>query len=341
LSRARGLLARRLRLRGMGVAGVPLAAAVVAESLTASVPRALLRSTVQAAAGGRVSAPVAALTHGVMTNMLLTKLRPASALLVIGAVIAFAATGYRGEAAPEKPGAGKPEPAKAEGEKPIDETLADPILFHPRVWLELKLSAEQRDEIDRLLDQQETSSTDFLKQAVRAVRGGNPKASAEASLRAQERIAALPRQTAVAVQTKVLKPDQAKRLRQITLQAKGPDAFLRDDVRAALKYTSEQEKALPDQVESAWQRIRTGGDETASEAHAGAMTKLLEGFSKDQQQAWEALTGKPFPMPEIVVRKTLNQHAGAVGMFAPPPTGGFPGAGFPGPAGGRLPSPPK
>jgi RNA polymerase sigma factor (sigma-70 family) len=342
LSRARGLLARRLRLRGIGVAAVPLAAAVVADSLTASVPRALLRSTVQAAAGGRVSAPVAALTHGVMTNMLLTKLRPASAILVIGALIVFAATGYRGEAAPEKVG-GKPTPAKDEAEKPIDESLADPILFHPRVWVELKLSAEQRDEIDRLLDKQETDSTEFLKEAVRTIRGGgnNRQAAIEASLRSQERIAKLPKQTAVTIQTKLLKPDQAKRLRQITLQAKGPDAFLRDDVRSALKYSTEQEKALPDQVESAWQRIRTGGDETASEAHAGAMTKLLEGLTKEQQKAWEDLTGKSFPMPEIVVRKMLNQHAGAAGPFAAPLPVGFPGAVPPPLPGAVLPAPPK
>ena len=342
LSRARGLLARRLRLRGIGVAAVPLAAAV-ADSLSASVPRALLRSTVQATFGGRVSAPVAALTHGVMTNMLLTKLRPASAILVIGALIVFAATGYRGEAAPEKVGAEKPTPAKDEAEKAIDESLADPILFHPRVWLELKLSAEQRDEIDRLLDKQETDSTEFLKEAVRTIRGGgnNRQAAMEASLRSQERIAKLPKQTAVAIQTKVLKPDQAKRMRQITLQATGPDAFLREDVRAALKYSTEQEKALPDQLESAWQRIRTGGDETASEAHAGAMTKLLEGLTKEQQKAWEDLTGKSFPMPEIVVRKMLNQHAGAAGPFAAPPPVGFPGAVPPPLPGAAPPVPPK
>ncbi|HKA07486.1 MAG TPA: RNA polymerase sigma factor, partial [Gemmataceae bacterium] len=343
LSRARRLLARRLRLRAVGVAAVPLVGAVVADSLTASVPRALLRSTVQAASGGRVSAPVAALTHGVMTNMLLTKLRPASAILVIGAMIVFAATGYRGEAAPEKPGAGKPAPPTADAEKPIDETLADPILFHPRVWLELKLSAEQRDEIDRLLDKQETDATEFMKEAVRTIRaGGNQQAAAEASVRAQNRIAQLSKQTAVAIQTKVLKPDQAKRMRQITLQAKGPDAFLRHDVRAALKYTSEQEKALSDQVESGWNKIRIGGDQSASEAFAAACSSFFEDFTKDQRKAWEELTGKSFQMPEIVVRKVLNQHALAAGPVFAPPGGVIPplpaAPGGPAPA---APPPPK
>jgi RNA polymerase sigma factor (sigma-70 family) len=341
LSRARGLLARRLRRPGVGVAAIPLAGAVVADSLTASVPRALLRSTVQAASGGRVSAPVAALTHGVMTKMLLNKLRPASALLMIGALIVFAATGYRGDAAPEKVGGGKPEPAKAEGEKPFDESLADPILFHPRVWLELKLSAEQRDEIDRLLDADEVRHTEFMKEMFKANQGGNPKAAAEARARAMARIAKLPNETAATIHTKVLKPEQARRLRQITLQAKGPDVFLRDDIRTALKYTSEQEKVLADQVESAWQGIRTGGEVPASEAYASAMTKLLEGLTKEQQKAWADLTGKSFPMPEIVVRKMMNQHAGAVGGFAPAPAAGFPGAVIPPAPGVPLPLPPK
>jgi len=326
LSRARNLLARRLRLRGLDVAAVPLAAAVVADSLTASVPRPLLRSTVQAATGGRVSAPVTALTHGVMTNMLLTKLRPASALLVIGVLVAFAATGYRGEAAPDKPGGGKPTPAKAEGEKPFDESLADPILFHPRVWLELKLSAEQRDEIDRLLDADEVRHSELMKEMVKANQGGNPQAAAALRARTLMQIAKLPKETAAKIQTTVLKPEQARRLRQITLQGKGPDAFLRDDVRTALRYTSEQQKALADQVEDAWNRIRTGGIDTAAETYTAAMTKLLDGLSKEQQKAWEELTGKSFSMPEIVVRKMLNQHAGTVGGFAPAPGGGFPGA---------------
>src|SRR5262245_35248604 len=347
LSRARSLLARRLRRPGIGVAGVPLAAAVVADSLTASVPRALLRSTVQAAAGGRVSAPVAALTHGVMTNMLLTKLRPASAVLVIGALIAFAATGYRGEAAPEKVGGSKSEPAKTDSGKPLDESLADPIVFHPRVWLELKLSADQRDEIDRLLDAEEVRLSELMKAAALAnapLRPGAAPAVMEAverAAQARQRAMKLPRETAVTIHTKVLKPDQARRLRQITLQSKGPDAFLRDDVRAALKFSAEQEKVQGDQVEEAWNRIRNGGMETASEAYTGAMSKLLDGLTKEQRNAWEDLTGKAFSMPEIVVRKMLNQHALGAGPFAAPPPGAvLPGLPLPGGVAPGVPLPP-
>ena len=70
-------------------------------------------------------------------------------------------------------------------------------------------------------------------------------------------------------------------------------------------------------VDSVRDRIRIGEAETASEAYTGAMTKLLEGLTKEQLKAWEDLTGKPFPMPEIVVRKMLSQGPVATGRPIP------------------------
>ncbi|HJZ91735.1 MAG TPA: sigma-70 family RNA polymerase sigma factor, partial [Gemmataceae bacterium] len=321
LSRGRRLLAGRLRRRGVAVPA----------ALVVAVPAALLKSTVSAATGRGVSPAVAALAHGVLTNMLLTNLRPAATVLVLVGALVLTATAYRGQAAPGKPAPDKPAAAKGgDTPKAIDESLADSALFHPRVWLELKLSAEQRDEIDRLLDADETRATELLKSMRQANGANDPRAAAEARERARMQIMKLPTETAVAIQTKVLKLDQARRLRQIALQAKGPGAFLRDDVKAALKYTPEQEKELTQAVDAAWDRIRIGDQETAAEAYTGAMTKLLEGLTKEQQKAWDDLTGKAFPMPDIVVRKMLNQHAVA--------TGGLPGV--PGIPGGFAPAPP-
>jgi RNA polymerase sigma factor (sigma-70 family) len=326
LSRARGLLGKRLR-HGVGLAAVPLAA-VIPDPVTAAVPAALLRSTV-AAANGSVSPAVAALTHGVLTHMLLTKLRPATVALALGLAAALVIPTDRGKAAPERPASDKPAAAKPEADKSIDESLADPNLHHPRVWLELKLSSEQRDEIDRLLDADEVRHTELLKEMFKANQAaGNPQAAAEVRARSQMRMMKLPQETALAIQTKVLKPDQAKRLRQIALQAKGPGAFLREDVKAALKYSTEQEERLAGVVDGAWDRIRImTGNETASEAYVGAVKTILEGLTKEQQKAWDALTGKPFPMPAIVVRKMLNAHAVAgawAPVAAPPPApGGF------------------
>src|SRR5262249_11903678 len=191
--------------------------------------------------------------------------------------LVLTATAYGGQAARGKPAPDKPAAAKGgDTPKAIDESLADSALFHPRVWLELKLSAEQRDEIDRLLDADETRATEMLKSMRQANGANHPPAGAAARERARMQIMKRPTETAVAIQTKVLKLDQARRLRQIALQAKGPGAFLRDDVKAALKYTPEQEKELTQAVDAAWDRIRIGDQETAAEAYTGAMTKLLE-----------------------------------------------------------------
>src|SRR5262249_40372776 len=69
LPRGRRLLGSRLRRRGVAVPA----------ALVVAVPVALLKSTVSAATGRGISPTVAALVHGVLTNMLLTKLRPATA----------------------------------------------------------------------------------------------------------------------------------------------------------------------------------------------------------------------------------------------------------------------
>src|SRR5262249_49319709 len=81
---------------------------------------------------------------------------------------------------------------------------------------------------------------------------------AEARERARMQIMKLPTETAGAIQTKVLKLDQARRLRQIALQAKGPGAFLRDDVKAALKHTAEEGKEVGQGGDAAGGRTRGG-----------------------------------------------------------------------------------
>jgi RNA polymerase sigma factor (sigma-70 family) len=90
LARARELLRGRLARRGLGLSGGVLVAAL-AQGTAAAVPPALGSSTVKAAAlvaagsaasAGLVSAPVAAMTEGVLHAMWLTKLKCTAALLV-------------------------------------------------------------------------------------------------------------------------------------------------------------------------------------------------------------------------------------------------------------------
>jgi RNA polymerase sigma factor (sigma-70 family) len=91
LARARALLAGRLARRGVTLAGGALAAVLCEGAATACVPPPLAVATVQAAAlvaadkavpAGVISAPVAALTEGVVKGMFLTKLKVVTAVLV-------------------------------------------------------------------------------------------------------------------------------------------------------------------------------------------------------------------------------------------------------------------
>src|SRR5262245_132932 len=97
LSRARERLRGRLLRRGVGIPAAGLAAALSQEAAAAIAPAPLVISTVKAAGllaagkatAGIVSAPVAALTEGVIRAMFLTKLKMVTAaVVVIGGVVA-------------------------------------------------------------------------------------------------------------------------------------------------------------------------------------------------------------------------------------------------------------
>jgi RNA polymerase sigma factor (sigma-70 family) len=96
LVRARTLLAKRLRGRGVTLPGTALAAALAAE-MAAAVPVALVRPTVQAAAGRLTAAsgPAVVLMRGMMRAMLLRKLKSVSLAVVVAAALGAAGLIYR------------------------------------------------------------------------------------------------------------------------------------------------------------------------------------------------------------------------------------------------------
>ena len=125
LARARTMLAKRLARHGLAVSGGTLAGVLSQKGASAAAPASVITSTIKAvtsvAAGqvatiGLVSAQVVALTEGVLRTMLLTKLRVATAvLLVLG--IAFCGIGsltYSAKAQQGQPVKGQAEDAKAQ-----------------------------------------------------------------------------------------------------------------------------------------------------------------------------------------------------------------------------------
>jgi RNA polymerase sigma factor (sigma-70 family) len=127
LTRGRALLAKRLARYGLAVSGGMLAAALAQQAAAACRPAALMSSTIkavtavaagQAASMGVISAPVAALTEGVVKTMLLSKLKIATAVVLALTVSAAGGLFYKTQAA------GQPEDApraERKGEKDLRE----------------------------------------------------------------------------------------------------------------------------------------------------------------------------------------------------------------------------
>jgi RNA polymerase sigma factor (sigma-70 family) len=134
LARARQALARRLTQRGVTVTGTTLATVLAKDAASASVPLAVVSSTIQTAildatgqavTAGAIPASVAALMKGVLKDMLLTKLTisavvlVAMGLLVLGGGLLTLPTAEgqyvipsNGEAAPPKQTAATPKTDK-------------------------------------------------------------------------------------------------------------------------------------------------------------------------------------------------------------------------------------
>jgi RNA polymerase sigma factor (sigma-70 family) len=95
LARGRAMLAKRLTRRGLSLSATALAFELGSNVSTASVPGPLAAQTIHAAmwtaagpaaAGGVIAAPVAALTEGVIKAMLVTKLKVATAVLLVASI---------------------------------------------------------------------------------------------------------------------------------------------------------------------------------------------------------------------------------------------------------------
>jgi RNA polymerase sigma factor (sigma-70 family) len=129
LARARTMLAKRLRQRGVVLSGGALAAMLAQKVASAGVPTSVVSATIkaaglfagtQAAATGVISAEVVALTEGVMKTMLLSKLKIAITLLLVVAAVAVGAGTllYHGQAAEPKDTPKARAVSKPKGEDP-------------------------------------------------------------------------------------------------------------------------------------------------------------------------------------------------------------------------------
>jgi WD40 repeat protein len=118
------LLARRLVRHGLAPSAGAVAALLAQEAASAAVPPPLLRSTVRAAAGQAVAAPVACVLEGVLRAILLDRLRKIAGVLLMVALLA-AGTGLVLPAS--EPAADPPPLGRAQGADPPRDRHGDPL----------------------------------------------------------------------------------------------------------------------------------------------------------------------------------------------------------------------
>jgi RNA polymerase sigma factor (sigma-70 family) len=104
LARARHLLARRLTARGLSLSAGAVGAILTQQTATATVPAALVASTVRVALGqASTTAPVAALTEGVIRAMLIAKWKLTAFVLAAALAAGLGAGAFSHRALADKP----------------------------------------------------------------------------------------------------------------------------------------------------------------------------------------------------------------------------------------------
>jgi len=105
----------------------------------------------------------------------------------------------------------------------------------------------------------------------------------------------------------VLKPEQAKRLKQIEVQTAGLGAFSMDDVQTALKLTDAQKKDVKTAADDMQKDVQdlfkdaqgdrekmAGAFKKVQELRTESLDQIVKGLGDDQKKVWKDLTGDKF-----------------------------------------------
>ena len=104
----------------------------------------------------------------------------------------------------------------------------------------------------------------------------------------------------------LLKPEQAKRFVQISLQTQGVGAFMDEATQAKLKMTDEQKNKLKDigeesgkqmmELREMFQSDRDGAMKKGAEIRKATTEKATAVLTVDQKSTWKEMTGEPFTL---------------------------------------------
>jgi RNA polymerase sigma factor (sigma-70 family) len=138
VARARVMLAKRLARHGLAVSGGALAATLAQNAASAGVPTAVVSNAIKAAslfaagqtaAAGLISAEAAALTEGVLQSMLLSKIKVATALVLVTVAVGV---GGNQLFVSTRVAEGGDEPKAGQAKKPQPQTVRPHVQVKPR-----------------------------------------------------------------------------------------------------------------------------------------------------------------------------------------------------------------
>ena len=340
LARGRSLLTRRLSRHGLtlsvGALAMRLAEATAAAGLPGPLVSSVVRSGSALATGnglvpGVVPDPVLALTQGVLKMMFLKKLMT-TGLALVAVAISIAAVGAIAFTHVAAPAAAAPQitPVPRKSPQPVVEAVIDPLsayaLRNPLVAEELKLTDEQKKKIDEafapILKEQNDSFAPILKELTTQQKIGGPegdkrrkeleKELLQLALKANEKMG----KAYADISKTVLRPEQAKRVDQITLQMRFPVSYMMPRVVTGLKLTEDQLKKVLAVIADyntamiEWAKDTTG---VGTPEHAADQIRIIKTTSgkfndiltKDQQAAWKEMIGNELPLEKILRETTL------------------------------------
>jgi Spy/CpxP family protein refolding chaperone len=187
------------------------------------------------------------------------------------------------------------------------------LLSQKSVQDELKLSEDQIKQATQLSEKQRE-----------AFRGARDLSQEERQKKFADMVAANDKALA-----EILKPDQLKRLKQISLQLRGTMAIADPETVAALKLTDEQKEKVKTIAEDfrkeAGNRAGGGDREEArkrrAEARKTAEDQLMAVLTDEQKTKWKELAGEPF---KGEIRRPGPQGGDRPARGARPPRGAPP-----------------
>lgn len=189
----------------------------------------------------------------------------------------------------------------------------DRLLTAKKIQEEIKLTDAQKEKLTKLSDKRREMMKDAFKDG---------KIDQAAMQKVNDEIT---KETTQFIKTE-LKPEQAKRVKQIYYQASvqfdGPGIFAKDEVQTELKFDAKQKELIKNTVDDTAKdakEIRQSGDkkdfkatqEKITELNKKAVDKITASFSATQKKTWEEMQGAKFEL----TRQDLGGGGG----------GGFPG----------------